>query len=183
MEETNLRIRSSKTVYRYCGIVADILILMLILVTYGIAFDESEQLLKLNKPFLICGDIIITYIKENPTNHSWNDIFNSHHQEHNLTSKIYGDDDISVDDIHDEVILANFYYNFIYENNSAYFGALDNNHILSGFNINEHTFLYKGGNTTYKDINVPIQLNSLIQKERIALTLLSFIMIILSFSG
>ena len=183
LEETNLRIRSSKTIYRYCGIISDVLMLMLIIVSYGIAFNESEQLLKLNKPFLICGDIIITYIKENPSNHSWNDIFIYNEKENNLTSKIYGDDYVNFDNIHDEVILANFYYNFIYENNSAYFSSLDNNHILKGFNINEYTFLYRGENTTYKDIKVPITLNSLIQNERLALTLLSFIMIVLSFSG
>lgn len=180
-DETNLLIKSKKKKYRCIIWVSDITMLILIIICYYLAFDESERLYQSSKPLIICGITIIDYIREHPFNHSWSEIFSDKREDNNLTYKIYGDD-VTINDFSDEIIIANFYDNFIKsQNNSAFFSEITNIHIIQGYNITELSYKYLGINTKYNDISIPLRLTPSISKERSALLFLSALMIGVNF--
>lgn len=135
--------------------ILDLLSVIFIISSFVIAFIESESFYKLNKPFLLCGKILLISVRINKEANDWNDIF----KYYNLTDALsngFNSNDQSVE--------------------------YDNSDFFQLYGISEKKYKYYYGKKS-DDITIPIQISNKVNNLRIALCVISVLSIICNYSS
>ena len=154
--ELSLNEEKKRKCYKKLAKSLDILFIILTIISCVLAFIESQKFYSLNKPYVLCGQILLRAIQSNRTVNDWESIFRFH----NLKEMLKGRG--TLDEVNDSLPLY------------------DNTDFLLKYDITPDNYNYYLGKSTLYNIKIPIILNSTINNIRWSILILSDFSIVIS---
>ena len=154
--ELSLNEEKKRKCYKKLAKSLDILFIILTIISCVLAFIESQKFYSLNKPYVLCGQILLRAIQSNRTVNDWESIFSFH----NLKEMLKGKG--KLDEVNESLPLY------------------DNTDFLLKYDITPDNYNYYLGKSTLYNIKIPIILNSTINHIRWSILLLSNLSIVIS---